>query len=350
MEYPHGGDIYTYEGLLDFSANSNPFGPSEGVIEAIKDSAAQIGNYPDYKCRVLRKKLAAMENIKEEQLVFGNGAADLIFSLVLAEKPKKAILTAPSFSEYAQALQTIDCEMQYYYKREEAKFQIQEDYLRLLTEEIDIIFLCSPDNPTGQVVERSLLERIREKCRQKHIRMVLDQCFCEFQSSQEDVLACHEVKEDTTFLLRAFTKMHGIPGVRLGYGYCKDQELMERIQKIRQPWSVSTLAQAAGVAALQETERIERTRSHVEAERKWMEVQLKQMGVKSYPSYANYILIQSDNQLFQRLLEKRILIRDCSNYIGLRQGYYRIAIKTREENEQLMEALKAIEMCTEEEV
>lgn len=343
MDYVHGGDIYTYEGMIDFSANINPFGPSTKVKEAAASSAELIGVYPDSRSGKLRKALAEKEGIDGEMLVFGNGAADLIFSVVFAERPRKAVLTAPSFSEYAQALTAADCEIVYHYLREEEDFRLGEDYLDKLTEDVDMVFLCSPDNPTGSTVDKALLLRIIQRCKEQRIRLVLDECFYEFQENTEDILSAKEALEaEEVFLMRAFTKMYAMPGLRLGYGICADRGLLERLASVRQPWSVSVAAQEAGLAALLEPKRAEMTRLFVSEERKMMEKELGRIGVRYFPSSANYMLLKSNYDLFERLKEYKILIRDCSNYEGLRKGYYRTAIKGSSENRQLLSALKKI--------
>ncbi|MBA4698647.1 MAG: aminotransferase class I/II-fold pyridoxal phosphate-dependent enzyme [Ruminococcus sp.] len=343
MDYVHGGDIYTYEGMIDFSINVNPFGPSPSVIEAAYQAVKTIGAYPDSRCRKLRQALESALQVPQNTLVFGNGAADLIFSLVFSEKPRKALLTAPSFLEYAQALEAGGCEVCYHYLKEEKNFQLDEDYLEMLTEDIDMIFLCSPDNPTGNLIERSLLCKIAEICEKQGIRMVLDECFYEFLEDTGDVLSHTEIwTYPHLFLLRAFTKMHAMPGLRLGYGITADQTLISKMEKVRQPWSVSAPAQAAGIAALDEAERMKKTVTFVIEERKILEKELGRIGVRYFPSSANYMLLKSSYDLFTLLKQRKILIRDCSNYEGLEKGFYRVAVKRREENCLLVQALEEI--------
>lgn len=343
MEYKHGGDIYSHPGMLDFSANINPFGPSEAVIQAAVHGVYDMAHYPDSRCRELKKALSGKLHLPESVLIVGNGAADLIFSLVQAEKPRRAVVTMPSFSEYVQALYAVECEVVPYYLKESEQFLLQEDYLELLTEDVDILFLCSPDNPTGKVIDRNLLEQILARCEVCGICMVLDECFYEFLEQPENTTMQSFVMEHSRlFLLRAFTKMHAMPGLRLGYGLCSDEKLLERMIQVRQPWSVSIVAQAAGMAALGEEERVERTRAYITKERRWIEKEMEKAGIAYIPSEANYILFRSQYDLFSLLLEYGILIRDCSNYEGLSSGYYRMAVRLHEENERMLEALKDI--------
>lgn len=344
MEYVHGGDIYTYRGMTDFSVNLNPFGPSEAVREAAKRSIEKIGQYPDSSSRELRAALAEKLGVAPEHLIFGNGAAELIFLAVQAQKPKRAVLTAPSFAEYRQALEASGCTYEQYRTAEEKNFSLQEDFLELLTEEVDMIFLCSPDNPTGQIIEKELLCRILKRCEEKKIRMVLDECFLDFLPDPgRQTLIKETEKSGSLMILRAFTKIFAIPGLRLGYGICSDRSFLEYMESSRQPWSVSCVAQAAGLAALSEEERTKKTREFVSEERRWMEKKLTEAGVKFFPSQANFILLKSRHDLFSRLKEQGFLIRDCSNYPGLGKGYYRIAVKQRADNKKLLEVLEVIE-------
>lgn len=343
MEYLHGGDIYTYEGMIDFSVNINPFGPDDKVLEAVQRAAAHIGEYPDSRCRKLRSALAGQHGIPEDMLIFGNGAAELIFSVVFAEHPRKALLTAPSFTEYAQALKAAGCEIVYHYLKEDDRFQLTEGYMEELTDDVDMIFLCTPDNPSGQVIDMPLLRRIVDRCGECGIRVVIDECFYEFLEHPEDILSVEAILDKPwVLLLRAFTKMHAVPGLRLGYGISSDRALLERMEGVTQPWNVSVAAQAAGLAALSSAGRAGMTRDYVARERRRMELELDRIGITYCPSAVNYILMYSDYDLSTLLKERGILIRDCSNYEGLKKGYYRTAVKTHDENTVLLKALQEI--------
>ena len=328
MEYVHGGDIYTYGDVLDFSVNVNPYGPSEEVLEAAKRSMDEVSLYPDSQCRRLRKRLAEKKSLPEEYFLFGNGAAELFFSVVLAEKPEKALLPIPAFAEYEQALRTVDCEIIYHELKRENNFALTESFLEELTEDIDLVFLCSPSNPSGQVIEPELMK-----------------CFIEFlEETQKYTMVKKVTDHPSLFLVQAFTKMHGIPGLRLGYAMTSDGELRERMQQIRQPWSVSVPAQAAGIEALTEREeqRVQKIRNKIVEEKMRMEKKMREFGIRFIPTKANFFLLYSESSLFERLLEQGILIRNCENYRGLKKGWYRIAVRTKEENDVLLRALETI--------
>ena len=343
MEYGHGGDIYTYRDMLDFSVNVNPLGLSRKVIEAAKKGVERAAQYPDSRCRELRAALSEKMGIPGECFIFGNGAADLFFSLVLAEKPKRAVIPVPAFSEYAHALRTVGCRIEEYVLRREEQFTLTEDFLECLTPETDIVFLCSPSNPAGQVIPRELLCRIADRCEAARIRLVVDECFIDFlPEPPEFTMERMSEQYSCLFVVQAFTKIHAIPGLRLGYGITSDLELLERIQQVRQPWSVSTPAQAAGLAALQDSDRVQAARELVCSERRRMEKELREAGVEVIPSKANFILMYSPYDLFSLLKDRGILIRDCSNYSGLRKGWYRTAVRRKEENDRLLEAIRQI--------
>lgn len=343
MEYIHGGDIYSHQNVTDYSVNLNPFGPGEEVLSAIEESLKHIGEYPDSQSRKLRNMLAEYLQIPESFFIFGNGAAELIFLLAHAVRPKKAVLTIPSFAEYHRALASVDCECIYYPLCEEQGFLLQDSYLELLTEDVDIIFLCSPDNPSGAMIPKEFLLQILKRCEEKGILMVLDECFIEFLEESEKQTLIRECQTNQNLIIiQAFTKISAIPGIRLGYGITSNEKLLEKMEKNRQPWSVSGVAQAAGCAALRETKRWHDMRKWLGHERAWLEENLTRIGVRWFPSTVNYLLLKSPYPLFELLLQKQILIRDCSNYKGLKKGYYRIAVKQREENEKLLKALEEI--------
>lgn len=342
MKYVHGGDVYTYRNMLDFSANINPLGPSQNVIEAAKKGVENANVYPDSRCGRLRAELANKIDLPADYFLAGNGAADLLFSLVLAEKPRHALLPVPAFSEYEQALKTIGCKIKYKILCAENNFRITEDILDEIVPEIDIIFLCSPSNPAGQLIEKRVLELIIRKCQKNNIRLVVDECFFDFVSDMPYCLTDLSKEYPCLFLLRAFTKMHAVPGLRIGYCICSDRDLLERMESVRQPWSVSVPAQEAGIAALNETRREEETRSLILAERDRLERKLAQLGFRVIPSKANFILFYGTAGLAEKAKKHRILIRDCSNYSGLWEGWYRIAVRLGEENKHLIEVLKKI--------
>ena len=206
------------------------------------------------------------------------------------------------------------------------------------------MFLCNPNNPTGKTIPQSLLLQIADRCRQKKIRLFMDECFLDFLPDEEKrSLVKLAYKQSHIFILRAFTKMYAVPGIRLGYGICADQMLLSSMEQAGPPWNVSVPAQAAGVAALEQQAFVEETRCYIQKERAFLSEQLERLHITFWESSVNYIFFYDTRDLKQKLLEQGILIRDCSNYVGLSKGYYRIAVKDRESNEKLIAALEQME-------
>ena len=348
MHLIHGGDVYSArqkmkQEPLDFSANINPMGMPPGAVRAAADALQQCTQYPDPLCRELRAALAAYEGIPAEQIVCGNGAADLIFRIVAATHPQRALLLEPTFAEYEQALRSMDCSIAYFPLQESEGFVLPEAFLQQLTPEINLLFLCNPNNPTGRTVSPALLQEIWKRCEEAGILLVVDECFNEFlehpeQNTLKDVLETGA----NAVILKAFTKSFAMPGLRLGYGLCGNKSLAERIFFCGQPWGVSIPAQAAGVAALQEQGYLERMRHLIQTERRWLSENLARLGLCVFPSEANYILFRTETEisLRERMEQRGVLIRACGNYRGLDDRYYRIAVRGHDENERLIAALK----------
>ena len=334
-KHVHGGDVYRHKDCLDFSANLNPLGTPESVKQAIIGSLDHIAQYPQVGCDLLREKIAEYEGVKKEEIVCGNGAAEVIFTLCRAVKPKKALLPAPTFAEYGQALESTDCKLEYYMLTENEGFVLGESYLDILHKGLDMAFLCNPNNP------HRLLKRILEKCRKLGILLVVDECFLDFVKEPEEYSLKRSLSGfNNLFILKAFTKRYAMAGVRLGYGLCSNRKLMEKMELHVQPWNVSTMAQAAGIQALTETKYVEEGRQLVFRESQWLKNEMTRIGYKVFPSEANYIFFKGPEELYEFCLRKRILIRDCSNYPGLTKGFYRIAVKRHEENVKLIQVLE----------
>ena len=343
MKHIHGGDVYQYQNCVDFSANCNPLGTPKGVKEAVIQSLDHINDYPQVGCTPLRKAIAVYEGVNPEEVICGNGAAELIFTICRALKPAKALVPAPTFAEYEQALESVGCTCIHGFLKEKELFLPGEKFLDMLTEDLDMFFFCNPNNPTGMLTSRKLLTAILQKCKALGIFLVVDECFLDFVKEPEKHTLKGKLAEyPNLFLLKAFTKRYAIPGVRLGYGFCSDSKVLERMEAVTQPWNVSTVAQQAGLAALKETEYVEKGRLLIFRESVWMKEKMAQLGLKVYPSETNYIFFHGPADLFERCVPKGILIRDCSNYPGLEKGYFRVAVKLHEQNEKLIQVLNEV--------
>lgn len=341
---PHGGDLYSAPVKLDFSANINPFGTPPAVMDAVAQSVFELRNYPDPYCRELVNTIGAFEQVPENRILCGNGAAELIFSYVNAIKPRKAMVLSPCFSEYEGALQTVGCAVDRFYLAEEQSFALGADFLPVLNRwDGELLMLCNPNNPTGQIIAPKLLREIAAICGEKGIRLFVDECFLDLTEGGAYLSLKTELESlPHVLLLKAFTKSYGMAGLRLGYSLSADRELLERMGQGVQPWNVSIPAQKAGIAALRQVEFVEKAKAVIREQRPWLMDELAKLGLKTVPSQTNYILFYSRQELKQPLLERGILIRSCANYPGLCEGWYRIAVKLPEENHALIQALTEI--------
>lgn len=335
----HGGDIFEREIVYDFSANLNPLGMPESVKNALQKSISEWEKYPDPFCRCLVKKLSEQEDFSSENIVCGNGAADLIFRIVQTVKPPKAVVCAPSFSEYSKALMQSGSEISAYFLSEKSGFALDEKILEMLDESVQMLILSTPNNPTGRTIDGELLRRICERCKANDIVFLCDECFVDFT---ENAAHAEQFINPNVVVLKAFTKIYAMAGLRLGYALFGDEKLAEKVRRNGQFWSVSAPAQTAGEAALDEKFYLEKTLEFVKKEREFLTENLRNFGFKVYPSEANFILFYTKLPLDEMLLSEKILIRNCANFDGLEQGYFRIAVRSHEENSALV---SAIERC-----
>lgn len=339
--FEHGGRTHNTKIKLDFSVNINPLGMPESVKKSLIDGIDNFSAYPDTDCTELVKKLVLHENIRAESIVCGNGAADLIYRIVYAVKPKKALLISPTFSEYEKALCEAGCEIEYCMLSEKNNFAPNDQLLDSITSDIDILFLCNPNNPVGNVIDTALMKMAADKCAEKNILLAVDECFMDFVSDGE-MYSAKPYLNGRMVILKAFTKTYAMAGLRLGYALFGDEAFAEKIRHTGQCWSISTPAQLAGIAALNEKEYLTKSVELISAEREYMSSALKKIGFKAYPSATNFLLFRSDIPLEKKLAEQGIAIRSCENYRGLDERYYRTAVRLHNENETLVKALERI--------
>ena len=349
--YLHGGDVYNRKNLpegkpvLDFSANINPLGLPASVKAAVKKALPECEHYPDPFCRELVKKLALVHGVPVQEVLCGNGAADILFRVVAALKPRRTLLLAPTFSDYEKAVLAAGGKVDYYPLQEEKDFALDRGILQAITKRIEMVILCTPNNPTGQVVEPGLLREILDKCETMGIRLLVDECFLDFVEGGEQLSLLPELEaHHQLVILKAFTKMYAMPGLRLGYCLTAATDLLEHMRENSQDWSVSVLAQAAGLAALNETAYVRETRELIGKERAYLSTQLRRTGFKVYPGRANFLLCrrQDKTNWVNALRKQGFLIRDCSNFQNLGPGYYRVAVKDRRANRLLIKTIKDI--------
>ena len=340
----HGGDIYRQHVELDFSVNLNPLGMPENVKEAVIRHTDSFETYPDCRSERLCAALAKKEQVPSGMLICGNGATELIYQLVLSQRPQKALILAPAFMEYESALSAVGCEICHYVLKEENGFRFtreeEENFLNELTKQYDMLFLASPSNPCGIILKHDLIDKICRICGEKQTVLMLDECFVDFTDQESFVQAVHRYGH--LFILKSFTKNYSMAGLRLGYGICGNAKILGKMQEISPCWNVSSVAQTAGEAALQNQDYMRATRQYLQKERNFMEERMIKLGFNNIYGEANYLFFKGVPQLKERMLAKGILIRCCDNYYGVPQGYYRIAVRKHDENIRLLECLEEI--------
>lgn len=339
----HGGDIYRNQVAADFSVNVNPLGTPQAVKAALYRAAGQCGSYPDTEAEALKEAVGGMLAVPQEYLLFGNGASELFMAVVHGIRPKKTVIPVPSFYGYEHAAKAAGSEILYYKLKQENSFDVTKELYAVLTQDVDLLFLANPNNPTGRLLDKEMLMDLLRHCREKGIYVVLDECFIEFCGQGGSVVSAAEAFENL-IAVRSFTKIFSIPGVRLGYLVCTNRLLFEKTAAQLPEWNLSCFAQEAGGACAKEAAFIEKTQAYVRKERCILEEKLGQNGFLVFPSMTNFILFyrkeeQGEETLYQHLLKQGILIRDCGNFRGLGSGYYRIAVKSREENQRLLQAV-----------
>lgn len=340
QSYGHGGDVYGLSApVLDFSVNLNPLGMPEAVKRAIAGHVDDYARYPDPYCRRLTAALASRLSVPPETVLFGNGAADLIYRLTAALRPQSVLVTAPAFSEYEKAARLYGAEVRFHPLRRDEGFRLTPRILDSITKDVALCFLCNPNNPTGALSDPALTEEIAARCKQTGTVLVMDECFLDFTegASVLPLLSDHP----NLVLLGAFTKLYAMAGVRLGYLITENRALLERTRDAAQAWSVSAVAETAGLAALGVPGWKEQTRALVKAERAYLASAFSARGMTVFPGDANFLLFESPAPLRMPLLERGFLIRACGNYRGLTDAFYRVGVKTRPDNDRLLSALDA---------
>lgn len=343
----HGGNIYGNEIEYDFSVNLNPSGPPDAVRDALVKALNHVEEYPDPEYRELRRGLVNYWQLAEEQIVPGNGASELIPGIIRTLSPKTCMVTAPCYSGYETALNAAapSCRIHRIPLRAEDDFTLPENICQEIARvKPNLLILTNPNNPNGKRISANRLREIADACRTAGTVLLVDECFLALSGGDEDSLI-HRIGEERlppTVVLRAFTKTFAIPGVRLGYAVCSGS-LAARIQRELPEWNLSVFAQYAGLAALEPSGYMAASVEMIAQEREYLTAELKKLGLRVFPSDANYILFQSrDRELHRKLLDKGILIRDCRDYHGLTAGFYRAAVRTRRENTALLRCLRNI--------
>lgn len=349
----HGGDIRAIAGYLnvvpelfiDFSANINPFGPPPEVLEAGKISIGQAYSYPDLNAQSFIEALSANLKVDQDRLVPGNGSADLLYWLMAWIKPQRVMVAEPCFSDYRRAAEANGGKVVSIRLIEENGFDLDWAQFETMLESVDLAVIGRPNNPTGNLFDAGKLLDIA--ARQPRTIFVIDEAFIDFVDDAPGQTLAH-ARSKNIIVLRSLTKMFSIPGIRLGY-LIADKERTAAIREARQPWPLGDGQIAAGCAALKLKGFVESSRERLAAERCFLHNELNSIaGLKAFPSAANFILVRlqdsgiDSQNLMLAMAERGVYIRDCSSFAGLIHDYFRVAVRSREDNKKLTEKLKEI--------
>ncbi|MGQ9688087.1 MAG: threonine-phosphate decarboxylase CobD [Desulfobaccales bacterium] len=346
----HGGDVHhlartlgvRIADLVDFSANINPLGFPPGLPAAVQAALADIIHYPDPKSLELRQDLARYHHLAPEEILVGNGSTELIYLVVRALQPARALIVAPAFSEYQKALEAARVPYDFHLTTEAAGFTLEA---RPEVPEAELIFLANPASPSGALLTPQRLLPWLAAWNAAGVWVVLDETFIDFV--EEASVKDHLRRLPRLIILRSFTKFFAIPGLRLGYLLAAPQ-IIDRLSALQEPWSVNSLAQAAGRACLQHGNYLAQTRALVAEERRYLFKGMQSLpGLHPFPGAANYLLVKltlpgwTAARLRRCLLSRGLIVRDASNFKGLDERYFRIAVRGRKDNDRLLAGLAA---------
>lgn len=327
---------------VDFSVNTNPFGVPKAVIENISKIGSVVQFYPDPMCTTLTTLLSNKYNAAADTILCGNGADDLLYRLVFAMKPKKALIIEPTFEEYGRALRVVGCKINHHKLSSKTGFEIDSKVLLDIHADLDMVFLCNPNNPTGRLANPYVIEQLIRKCQQEKVMLVIDECFMEFLPEwQRYSVKQQAALSQNLIVIDAFTKTYSLAGFRLGYCITGNSSLLANMKSQGQDFGVSVPAQFAGICALMDKDYLHKTHLFLKEEREWLYSQLCALNINVIPSQTNYFLFQSEYpNVREMLLTKQIKVRDCSQFYGLGPTYCRIAVKQHNENVKFIKAMR----------
>ncbi len=356
----HGGDIYRNKVNIDFSVNLNPMPVPGSVGEAAIAGLDKASLYPDIKQTRVRNALAAAECVKSECVYAGSGASELIMACVRAVAPKKVLLCEPCYTGYLHALESIgaadlsdpqnfkcrnNIDIHEYSLNKTNNFRIGRDILDHMTEDTDLMFLTDPWNPTGVNIEDGLLVDILDKALSCHIHVILDLSFLLMSDKAVGLSPDHTAglidRYDNLFIIKSFTKLFSLPGLRMGYVISSSINIQAIICRLPE-WNLSSVAAQTMIACadvIKNTDYVCDTVSLIHRERGYLTGALRQLGYKVYDSDTSFILLETEQYLYNKLLGNGILIRDCSDYRSLGPSFYRIAVREHALNEVLIRSL-----------
>lgn len=330
--------------IIDFSSNINPY-LIPNLDEYILEGLRECNKYPDISYRSLRENISRYLKVDSFNIIPGNGATEIIYLLMKSINKRIAILN-PTFSEYERSANLSGLEVLNLYLNKDNNFKLDLNYIKENIDKFDSLFICNPSNPIGKTYDLSLLVELLKK---HNKLLIVDETFMEFAEHEEKYSLVKYIKEnENIFIIKAITKFFGIPGIRLGYGLCSNQNILDKMYEIKEPWTINSFADTISNYIFKDEEYIKNSKSFFIKEREYMLKELRTIkAIKVYDTDTNFILIKLLNTTAGKLKEKlflegNILIRDASNFRNLDESYIRIAIKSHLENKKILNQLNKI--------
>ena len=353
----HGSDLEKIEqiygirkeDIVSFSANVNPLGISPKLREHLAKHIDCITTYPDREYSSLRQCMADYVGTEKENIIVGNGSTELISLFIQIEHPKKAMILGPTYSEYEREVSLGGGKFEYFPLKEEEDFKLNlPALLEALTPDVGMFVACNPNNPTGTAIRTEEMRQILAHCKKIGASVMIDETYIEFSDILPEICSIPLVKEfDNLFVIRGTSKFFAAPGIRLGYGVSSNQTFLDRFKTNTNPWSVNSLADFIGQHIFTDFEFHKKTQTLVSEERRKAFAELSTWkNIKAYPSEANFILLKlktdriTAHELFEKCIQKKMLIRDASSFTFLDESYLRFCILSPEHNAALLAELK----------
>ena len=353
----HGGDLdgmskkynIKKEDIIDFSGNINPLGFPEKTQKLLSENLSIIKTYPDKNYTNLKKEIANYVNIDKNFVTVGNGTTQLISIFIKSINAEKTVIIGPAYYEYEKEASLLGGSYFYFQLKEENNFNLNiKELLNVLKDDISLLIICNPNNPTGTVINNDALRTIAIHCMEKNISIMIDETYIEFSQNIKNETAINLVDDfDNIFVIRGTSKFFASPGIRLGYGVCKNQKFLDLLNKIQEPWSVNILASFVGENIYKEEEFIQKTKKlMINENKKCYDFLVKLKNVKVYKTSANFILLKildkniKSSYICDELAKEGIIIRNCESFEFLDESFIRFCFLMPKQNDLLLSKLK----------
>jgi threonine-phosphate decarboxylase len=355
----HGGDIWGFsrkhniplEEVLEFSGPINFMGPPPKAVEAVKANARLIKFYPDPNPVEFKEAIAEYvgHGVNAENILLGNGSIELIYMITEAlPQVFKAVIPVPSFSEYEKAALRVGGEVTFV--QLPADFSMDQEKIKAaVTDDAKIMCICNPHSPSGRLYTKDEVMELVDFCQKKDIIFSIDENYIEFADEGDKNTVAGMVKDyDNLFVIRSVTKFFGMAGLRFGYAVAATN-LIDKLETVRQPWSMNGLVNTTTLAAFSDSEFIKSTKETINKNRAQLAKDLSTIeGLQVHPSTTNFLLVKITNRkltstiLKELLAKEKILVRDCCTFMGMDDSYIRITVRSEKDNKTLVETMKRV--------